>query len=142
MGAIFSFLVFLFFYVIPANLTDLVSLAVPSQAEALKGIVSALVNPVLPLIGLFLTVIVFLEILLKDTRAYGPLLILSGSGFIAYILVAMHGGIIKLAIPPDLLMGVSLNLIVDLMLLMLIMLLPSALTVLKGLIITFRKRKP
>ena len=141
-GTIVSFFVFLVFYAIPSYLPELVSLAMPSQAEALKGIVSALVSPALPFIGLFLTVAVFLEIFLKDTEVYGPLLMLSGSGFIAYILVAMHGGIIQMVVPSNLLMGISLNLAVGLTFLMLIMLLPSALTVLKGLILTFKKRNP
>lgn len=130
-------LAFVLFYYVPSHLLDLIDRFLPPGSQSVvSGIVSNLISPTLPTIGLALSAFVFLGIILRGTKVYGPILVLNGLSFLAYIYTALHGGTVGLTLPSDLLQGVSGGVTVDLSTLMLIMLLPSLLTIVKGAVLT------
>jgi len=132
-GAALAGLTFLVFYYVPANLASLVSGHLPSSiAPAASNLASALVGSTLPTIGLVLTVLVFLGIVLRGSRPYGMILILTGLLFAAYTYVIMQGGTIGIKLTGNLPHGASGNFTIDVSLLMLVLLVPSLITVVKG----------
>jgi len=132
-GAVLSALTFVVFYYVPANLASLVSGHLPSSiAPAASNLASALVGSTLPVIGLVLTVLVFLGIVLRGSRPYGMILILTGLLFAAYTYVVMQGGTIGITLSGSLPHGASGNIAIDVSLLMLLLLIPSLLTIFKG----------
>jgi hypothetical protein len=138
-----SALVYLFYYYVPVNLVALASRFMPSEASATLGtVLSSVVNPVLPVLGLLLTALVFLVTVLGGSRLHGPLLILEGACFSAYTLLVFQGGTVSMSLPSELLQGIGANIYLDLRVLMLIFLAPSALTMIKGLAIALKGNNP
>lgn len=132
-GAVLSALTFVVFYYVPANLAGFVSGRLPSSiAPAASSLASALVGSTLPTIGLVLTVLVFLGLVSRGSRPYGMILILTGLLFAAYTYIIMQGGTIRIALSGNLPQGASGNFTIDVGLLMMIFLIPSLLTVVKG----------
>jgi hypothetical protein len=131
-------LAFAAFYLLPSLLSSLLSLAIPP--EAASEVASSLIYPVLPFVGLLIAVLVFLVILTRGTKIYGPVLILYGFSSIAYIYLALHAGTIQLAIPASTFAETSANVTVNLTALLLILLVTPILTVLKGLLVTLQRR--
>jgi len=123
---------------LPFNLSRVVSLFAPvDMGGSILGILPALVNPALPLAGIFLMVLVFLQVLMRNTKAYGPVLTVAGIGFMAYVYLAFWGGTIQTTLPTDVTMGLSTNLAVNLTVLMLIVMALPLLATAKGFILTF-----
>ena len=137
---------FFLLYYLPANFLNILGQFVPAQAlpdpSILNPLLSSLVNPSLPMIGLLLTILVFLECLLRGSKAYGPLLILTGLSFIAYLYLLFHGGTITITLPASLLMGISAGVAVDLTTIMLLLMLPSILNIIKGAVLMTKKSGP
>jgi len=124
------------FYYVPANLAGLVSRFLPSgSTTAVSSVASALVGPILPVIGLALTVLVFLATVLRGSSPYGMILVITGLLFVDYTYIIMQGGTIGIDLPGGLPQGASGNISIDAGLLMLILLIPSLLTVVKGVLL-------
>jgi hypothetical protein len=131
-GAALAALVFLAFYYLPANLSALVSGSLtPSSAAAVSSVATAIVGST-PIIGLVLAVLVFLGALLRGSKVYGVVLIVIGMLFATYTYLLLHGGLIGGTLPSDLSLGASGNFAIDVSLLMVVLLVPSILTVVKG----------
>lgn len=145
-GIIAAGITFFLLYYLPANFLSLLGQLVPAQAlpdpSILNTLLSSLVNPSLPMIGLLLTVLVFLECLLRGSKAYGPILIISGLSFIAYLYLLFHGGTMTITLPASLLMGISAGVAVDLTVIMLLFMLPSLLTIINGAVLMTKKSGP
>jgi len=132
-GAVLAGLTFLVFYYVPANLSSLLSPYLPSSyAAAVSSVAAALIGSTLPILGLVLTVLVFLEVVLRGSRPYGIILILTGLLFAAYTYTIMQGGTIAIKLSGNLPQGASGNIDVGVSLMMLVLLIPSLLTVVKG----------
>ena len=132
-GAVLSGLTFAVFYYVPANLASLVSGHLPSSiAPAASSLASAVAGSVLPTIGLVLTVLVFLGVVLRGSRPYGMVLFVTGLLFADYTYIIIQGGTIRITLPGNLPHGASGNFTIDVSLLMLVLLIPSLLTVVKG----------
>jgi hypothetical protein len=139
-GILAAALTFLVFYFIPANIMTLVSGFIPSNARAaVNAVLSSIISPAMPLLGLFLTVLAFLSSLLRGSKVHGPIIILEGLCFIAYLYLTFQGGIITITLPKELLRGLSASLQLGLVNLMLLCMVPSLLTVVKGVILTLKK---
>jgi|HubBroStandDraft_1064217.scaffolds.fasta_scaffold122939_2 hypothetical protein len=131
-GAALAALVFLVFYYLPANFSALVSGSLSAgSAAAVSSVATALIGST-PIIGLVLAVLVFLGAVLRGSSAYGVVLILIGSLFAAYTYLLLHGGSIGGTLPSDLSLGAAGNFTIDVSLLMVVLLIPSLLTVVKG----------
>jgi len=145
-GIIAAAITFFVLYYLPANLLSILSQFVPAQAlpdpSILNPLLSSLVNPSLPMIGLLLTVLVFLECLFRGSKAYGPILMLTGLGFIAYLYLLFQGGTLSMTVPPSLLMGISAGVALDLTTIMLLFMLPAILTIIKGAVLMTKKSGP
>lgn len=102
LGAILGGLAFLVFYYVPANLlgiaSNLAGVEIPPQAA---GVISSLIEPALPSVGLALAPAIFLCALFRGTKAYGPLTIALSLIFAAYVFLFFHGGAISVAAPVD-----------------------------------------
>lgn len=131
-GAALAALVFLVFYYLPVNFSALVSGSLPSNSAAAVSSVAAAVVGSTPIIGLVLAVLVFLGAVLRGSRVYGMILILVGSLFATYTYLLFHGGSIGGTLPSDLSLGASGSFAIDASLLMVVLLIPSLLTVVKG----------
>ena len=140
LGAVFGGLSFAVFYYVPANLGSLISPAVPaSSASSASSLISSLVSPSLLLIGLAAALLVFLGFFLRGTKAYGPILVVNGLIFLAYVYAAFQGGTITLTLPAGLPSTASGTLSLDVSNLMLLLLLAPILTVVKGIVLTIVK---
>jgi hypothetical protein len=141
LGVVLAALTFLVFYYVPANLASIVSGHVPSNSAAsASSVTSSLIGSTLPIIGLVLSVLVFLDVVLRGSSAYGVTLILTGLLFAAYTYTALHGGTIGITLPGNLTQGATGDITIDVGLLMLVLLIPSLLTVVKGVLLLAVKR--
>ncbi|XRH76126.1 MAG: hypothetical protein ACO0C9_03485 [Candidatus Methanosuratincola verstraetei] len=145
LGAILGGLAFLVFYYVPANLlgiaSNLAGVEIPPQAA---GVISSLIEPALPSVGLALAPAIFLCALFRGTKAYGPLTIALSLIFAAYVFLFFHGGAISVAAPVDQLVGglpmeLSLSIRVDMAMLMALFLVPPALGVAKGVLLMMKR---
>jgi len=145
-GIIAAGITFLLLYYLPANFLNILGQFIPAKAlpdpSILNPLLSSLVNPSLPMIGLLLTVLVFLECLLRGSKAYGPILILTGLSFIAYLYLLFQGGTLSMTVPPTFLMGISAGVALDLTTIMLLFMLPAILTIIKGAVLMTKKSGP
>ena len=131
-GATLAALVFLVFYYRPANFSALVSSSLtPSSAAAVSNVAAALIGST-PVIGLVLAGLVFLGAVLRGSSLYGPILVLIGLLFAAYTYLLLHGGLIGGTLPSNLSLGAAGSFAIDATLLMIVLLIPSLLTVVKG----------
>lgn len=69
---------------------------------------------------------------MRGSSLYGAILILIGVLFAAYTYLLLHGGSIGGTLPSNLSLGASGNFAIDVSLLMVVLLVPSLLTVVKG----------
>jgi hypothetical protein len=84
-GLILAGLILFLFYYLPSHLTQIVSPYVSgSYIPYLNNLVSELTNSGIPLLGVLLAVIVFFDVLLKDSWIYGIDLIITGLLFLVY----------------------------------------------------------
>lgn len=105
-------------------------------AETLNQIIPQLIPLTLPLIGLAVTVLAPVAVILKGTKAYGPLTILLGLTLTAYVYTMLQGGSITITTPtlPPLHLQAAVG--ITMHTLMYLFLLPPILTVIKGVLIT------
>ena len=143
LGIVLAGITFLIFYYLPANLASLISSHISStNAETVSGMTSSIIGSTLPIIGLVLTVLVFLRVVLMGTNIDGVILILSGVFFAAFTYTALHGGTIAIALPSGLSQGATGNITIDVSLLMLVLLIPSLLTIVKGALVLAVRSSP
>ncbi|MEN3052359.1 MAG: hypothetical protein ABC606_00980 [Candidatus Methanosuratincola petrocarbonis] len=145
LGVLLGALGFLVFYYVPANFlrlaSDVLRMEIPPQAA---GVLSSLVDPALPLVGLALAPAIFLCALFRGTKAYGPLTVALSLLFAAYVFLWFHGGAISLALPIDPIGGgvpmeLSLSIRVEMAMLMALFLIPPMLGVAKGVLLMLEK---
>ncbi|MEN3016877.1 MAG: hypothetical protein ABC585_03330 [Candidatus Methanosuratincola petrocarbonis] len=129
---------FLIFYFLPANLVELASAAVGEEIPpAVAGLLSSLVDPYLPAVGLALAATIFLCTLLRGTKAYGFVTVALSLLYAVYVVLWFHSGTVSIAVPEallggDLPFGISLSIRVEMPLLMGLYLVPAALGIAKG----------
>ncbi|MCX8181698.1 MAG: hypothetical protein N3D12_01125 [Candidatus Methanomethyliaceae archaeon] len=139
-GALLSAAAFLILSYLPSHITEFASKYIPAEVSSVVvPIISSFVHPSLPALGAILAVFVFIEVLFRKTKVYGPTLILAGLVSVLYIYFAFHGGVITLSIPKGYTMGVQVNAYFDFTLIMVLAILPALLTVLKGIVITAKR---
>ncbi len=133
-------LAFVLFYFLPASASSLLGNSLSTAGiPGASGVVSSLINPSLPLIGLAAALFVFLGVLLRGTRIYGPIVIVTGLVFAAYVYTAFQGGTISLTLPPGLQGNASGTIAINASTLMYLFLLGPVLTILKGVVLTVMK---
>lgn len=143
LGIVFGGLALGLLYYIPANLGSMLSSYLPASTKAVAtGVVSSLLSPSLPLIGLVAATLVFLGVLLRGTRVYGVILLANGLVFVAYVYTLFQGGTITLSLPSGLPSSLSGSLSLNVGSLMLIFLIAPILTVVKGIVLTVTKPAP
>ncbi len=140
LAVIFGAIAFVIFYYVPSSLGSYITrFAGSNGGSSASSIVGALINPVLPIIGLAVALLVFIGTLLRGTKAYGPVLIFLGLVLVAYVYTAFQGGTINLTIPKGVGYSASGNIAIDFTLLMYLFLLAPILTLLKGVVLTMMK---
>ena len=137
LGTVASALVFFVYYFIPASLAAFASKFIP--ANAADKVLPSLVNPAMPILGLFLTLLVFLSVLLGGSRLHGPIVVLDGACVFAYTILLFQGGTISVTLPREMLQGLGVYLQIDLTVLMLVFLVYPVLTVIKGVFLTLKR---
>lgn len=157
LGLICAGIVFFIFYYLPVNLKAILdfvlSTVVPGSSNIPPGatgdLLGAVVSPILPFSGLVLTVVTFLEIVMRGTKIYGPILIVSGSFWLVVLYIVFEGGNIIFALDQSLFSGLSeiisnfaLRISIGLLPIMLIFMLPSILTIVKGVVLVLGSRAP
>jgi hypothetical protein len=157
LGLICAGIVFFIFYYLPVNikaiLDFILSTVVPGSSSIppsfTSDVLGIAVSPILPFSGLVLTVVTFLEIVMRGTKIYGPILIASGSFWLVVLYIVFEGGNIVFALDQSLFSGLSeilpsfaLRISIGLIPIMLIFMLPSILTVTKGVVLVLGNRTP
>ena len=89
--------------------------------------------------GLVVAALVFLGILLRGSRVYGPVLVVLGGALLAYVYVMFHGGTIDIAIPQVQQYSISGSVAIGLAALMYLFMVPALLTLVKGVVLTAMK---
>jgi hypothetical protein len=141
-GVLLSAVVFFFLSYVPSNLPLLISKFMPPDLpDAVGQIVSSLIHPFLPFLGAIVSASVFLEVLFRKTKAYGPALIFAGLASTLYVYFAFQGGIITVVIPREFTMGVQVVASLDITLIMVLCMLPTLLTVLRGAVMSFSRKR-
>lgn len=137
-AALFSMLAFaLLFYVptvIPPNLSGFVNL---SGKKIGTSVLSKIIQPTEPSLGLVIVLLVFAGVLARGTNVYGYLVALNGVSFWVYVYSFFQGGVVKV-VAVGTAFGASnatLNMSLDATLLMFAFMVPPALTVVKGLLL-------
>ncbi|MDE1858606.1 MAG: hypothetical protein KGI26_06050 [Thaumarchaeota archaeon] len=137
LAAVFGGLAFIVFYLVPAALGGLISQSAGSAGGTYAASVAgALVSPALPIVGLGVAALVFLGVLLRGTKVYGPILVVLGVVLLVYVYTAFQGGTVNLAIPKGAQYSATGSVAIDLAPLMYLLMLAPALTLLKGVVIT------
>lgn len=157
LGLICAGIVFFIFYYLPVNLKTILdfvlSTVVPSYgnipARIIGDVMGALVSPLLPYLGVVLIVVTFLEILMRGTKIYGPILIASGAFWLVVLYIVFEGGNIVFTLDQNLFSGISetltsfaLRISIGLTPIMLIFMLPSMFTMVKGVVLVMGRRAP
>jgi hypothetical protein len=134
-----AILTFVFLIYIPANLPAIASgtfrvTESPFGSEVLR----TLVAPTQPTLGLFIVMLVFAGVFFRGTKVYGPILIQNGLAFMLYVYSIFQGGVVHLEVFGSA-FGASeaeLELSLSVSPLMLLFLIPAALTIMKGILVT------
>jgi hypothetical protein len=157
LGLICAGIVFFLFYYLPVNLKAILDFVlftkVPLSGNIISGatgdVLRALVLPLLPYLGLVLVVGTFLEILMRGTKIYGPILIVSGAFWLMVLYIVFEGGNIVFTLDQNLFSSISetlssfaLRISIGLTPIMLIFMLPSILTIAKGVVLVMGSRAP
>jgi len=145
-----AFFTFALLYLIPLDIAELAGMGAPPQLQPqVAQIVAGIIHPALPALGLALTPAVFLAVLLRGSRVYGPLVIVESALSFAYVFFAFQGGTFTIDIPQSLIssisalpLGIQLSIFlqVNLAFIMILFLVPCALGIAKGALLTLRKR--
>jgi glucan phosphoethanolaminetransferase (alkaline phosphatase superfamily) len=140
----FSMLAFAFFFYVPTVLPSSVSGFVTVTGGGLGShVLSNLIAPTAPTLGLFIVLVVFAGVVLRGSRVYGPLLVLNGFAFALYVYSIFQGGVIRVQAMGDAFgaTNASLSLSLDVTWIMVAFMVPPALAILKGVILIRRPSK-
>ena len=135
---------FLFYVLISPNDTFILHYLPANVSSTLSNAMSSYVSPTLPLIGLVIVALIFLDQIFKGTRIEGAFLITLGGIFAWYTYTIFQGGTMNLNIPSGLIQNISGNITLHATLLMWLFILPSLLSIVKGALMlsNANKRKP
>jgi hypothetical protein len=135
-GSVVALAAFITLYFIPSNLSSFLAGYSPNGlAPSIASLVAALVTPTLLAIGLLITALVFVGVVVRGSVVYGPVLVATGLGFIAYFYALFQGGSVSFQIPQELVGNLSGSIVVRLDQLVLLLVLPAALAVVKGIVL-------
>lgn len=124
---------FVFYVLISPNDTILASFLPASIYNTLHNTLGSFVSPELPVIGILIAALIFVEQVFKGTRISGAFLVFAGALFSWYTYTFFQGGTMTFMIPSGLVPGVtSGSATVHAYLLMWLFITPSLLTILKG----------
>jgi len=131
----FIFVFFLFCY-LPLNILNIIEKILPNLAysELLSQLLSQIIHPNVPIFGFLFAIFVFLSTLSKNTKYNGIFIMLEGITSTILIYYIFQGGYIIITIH-------NYKLILDSTIIMLILIIPSILIFIKGLIITIKTKK-
>jgi hypothetical protein len=131
---------FVLFYYVPTSIGGFASgLAGAANASTVASLAGSLVSPDLPVLGVAVAALVFVGVFLRGTKAYGPVLVVLGLALLAYVYVLFHGGTIEVTVPSLSQYSASGSVAVSVAALMYLFMLPPALTLVKGAVITASK---
>lgn len=122
---------------LPANAEALLLTFLPREAAPIARPLAALVNPALPSLGLAASALLFVAVLARGGKLYGPSLAALGFVLMVYVWLLFRGGTATLTVPEPV-AGVSVTLTLELGALMALFIAPCALVALKGVVIAVR----
>lgn len=133
--------IFIFYILISPNDTLLRRFLPASISSHLTTALSSFVSPTLPLIGLAMAALIFLDTIFKQTRIEGAFVMITGGLFAWYTYAIFDGGTMNLAIPSGLVQNVTGNITIQASLIMWLFILPSLLTAVKGALMLYNSNK-
>jgi len=139
LATVISSIAFFLLFYLPQNITTFASGTILVTRSSIGSqVLSSLVSPTQPTLGVFIAMLVFAGVLLRGSRVFGPILIQNGLAFLLYVYSFFQGGIFHFSATGSV-FGVaeaSLQLSADLTFLMALFLVPTALTIVKGVLVT------
>lgn len=133
-----SMVAFVLLFYIPTILPSRISGFVTVSAGGLGSqLLSKLIQPTAPTLGLFIVVLVFAGVITRGSGAYGLMVLLNGLAYLLYVYSLFQGGVVQAQATGEAFGSTqaTLNLSIGLNLMMLAFMVPPALTVVKGLVL-------
>lgn len=133
-----SMVAFILLFYAPTVLPSRISGFVTVTAGALGSqLLSKLIQPTAPTLGLFIVVLVFAGVLSRGSGAYGLMVVLNGLAFLLYVYSLFQGGVVQVEATGDAFGSTqaTLDLTISVTLMMLVFMIPPALTVVKGMLL-------
>jgi hypothetical protein len=118
--------------------------------KSVDSIIGQVLNPIVPVLGAIVSLLILTSILLRKSRIEGPLLISLGAATLLYFYVLQSGGITRINITPNLLeiskiteISIKVNASISLnsVTLLILVAITSVLIVVKGIILIRRARR-
>lgn len=144
-AAILGGLAFLVLYYIPANLSAIIkwlgsSLPATFPVNELADFVQQAVSPLLPALGLTIAIFIVLVFIFRKTKLWGPLVFATGLVGLIYGYMLFQGGTMRFTFPNNIIPNTSASISITLNVIMLLFLAAPALTVIKGILLTFEHK--
>jgi hypothetical protein len=146
-GLLMASLTVILLYLIPKILST--SFTKGEETGELALILSQIINPYTNILVVAVALLVLLTILLRKTRAEGPMLIGLGTLLFLYFYSLLHGGIINITFPESLLdfariiginIRMNITLQVNITAIMILFSLPSIMIIAKGLFLILKQK--
>jgi hypothetical protein len=138
-AVVFSMLAFVLLFYIPAIVPTGLSGFVNVSGKGIgSSVLSKIIQPTAPSLGLFIVLLVFGATLARGTAVYGPLLVLNGIAFLVYVYSFFQGGVVRVTALGTAFgaTGSTLSISLDAWALMAAFMLPPVLTIVKGLLLS------
>ncbi|MEM2613589.1 MAG: hypothetical protein QXO15_05090 [Nitrososphaerota archaeon] len=135
---------FTMFYLIPSTPAFILGqlerfMIIPKEVSGiLASLARQFIDPIVPIIGLMLTIAIPIGIVLSKTKVHGPLIIITNVLFACYIYTLLRGGFISLSLPSGLPLGLTGQVILEVPFIIRILTIPIILNILKGILVTVK----
>jgi len=129
---------FFFLYYVPANLSKIINQILPVTGFA--DLIQQFIPPLLPLLGLVITVLIVLGIIFKKTILHGPVVSITGLACLAYIYTAFQGGTLVFNLPQTIIPDTTASVTITLTTIMYLFLAAPACNILKGVLLTLEHK--
>ena len=123
---------FFFLYVFISPNSSFVENLLPASLAPIFSAMHKFVTPTLPIIGLVIAFLIFFDQIFKKTKIEGAFLIIMSSLFAWYTYNIFQGGTMHITIPSGIVQNVTGDITVSAALIMWLLILPSLLSIVKG----------
>ena len=130
---------FFFLYYVPANLSTMINRILPVMG--LADLIQQFIPPLLPPLGLIITVLIVLGIIFKKTMLHGPVVSITGLTCFVYTYTAFRGGTLVFNLPQTMIPDTTARVTVTLTTIMSLFLAAPACNILNGVLLALEHKR-